>query len=312
MSLKVCLSSAELMSIVRITLLAALCAELSFGCKQRSEAAPAVPLPAPAPPPVATKLAPAQTPAPGQPAIKPVAVVSAATSPAAMATPPEGMVYVPGGSFDMGPPVEVTESKAPQRVTVAPFFLDRTEVTVAAYLACVKAGGCTGPTHEPGCNAASKKPRLEHPMNCITKTQSEKYCAAQGKRLPTAAEWEFAARGQDGGIYPWGNAAAGEQLCWQGRAGGHSKKTCPVGSFPQGASPFGALDMAGNVAEWTSTEETENEGPGSLFFTRGGSYWIEPLDLAELEELHIRTDQSEPFANDAAIPRIGVRCAKSL
>lgn len=130
--------------------------------------------------------------------------------------------------------------------------------------------GCTASERQAGCNATAKRPLLQHPMNCITKAQAERSCVSQGKRLPSAPEWEFAARGTDGRIYPWGNDAAGEQLCWQGRAGSVSKNTCPVGSFANGASPFGALDMAGNVAEWTSTEETETVGPGA-FRTRGGS-----------------------------------------
>jgi formylglycine-generating enzyme required for sulfatase activity len=221
------------------------------------------------------------------------------------------MVYVPGGTFDMGPPQSVTMGKAPHRTQVAPFFLDRTEVTVAAYLACVRARGCAASEHQPGCNATAKKPRLQHPMNCITKVQAERYCAAQGKRLPSEAEWEFAARGTDGRNYPWGNEAAGEQLCWQGRAGGISKNTCPVGSFPDGASPFGALDMAGNVAEWTSTEVTGTAAPGA-FHTRGGGYWLEPIDLASPEWSSIRADQSEPFSDDDAISTLGVRCAKNL
>jgi formylglycine-generating enzyme required for sulfatase activity len=221
------------------------------------------------------------------------------------------MVYVPGGTFDMGPPQSVTLGKAPQRTQVSPFFFNRTEVTVEAYLACVRAKGCTASKRGEGCNATAKKPRLQHPMNCITKGQAEQYCAAQGKRLPSEAEWEFAARGTDGRNYPWGNEVAGEQLCWQGRAGGSAKNTCPVGSFPEGASPYGALDMAGNVAEWTSTEETETAAPGA-FRARGGGYEFEELDLAEPEMTHIRADRRQTFADHDAGPSLGVRCAKSL
>jgi len=288
------------MSIVRVTLCAVLLVEMMSGCKQHSESSPAGPRSAPVATMEATRL---QASAPAQPKIEPAAAPATATA------LPEGMVYIPGGSFDMGPPREVTMGRAPQRTQVAPFFLDRTEVTVAAYLACVQSKACTASQHQAGCNATAKKPLLRHPINCITKTQAERYCAAQGKRLPSEAEWEFAARGTDGRIYPWGNEDAGEQVCWQGRHGADFKKTCPVGSFPPGASPFGALDMAGNVAEWTSTSETETAAAGA-FRTRGGGYPVEPIDLSSPETLMIRADQWETFSAEDNSPKLGVRCAK--
>ena len=291
------------MSIVHMALLGAFLVAVVSGCKQNSEMARRDPAPAAAPTQAATNVTKQATVSPVQTAIKPLG--------AQPAQPPEGMVYIPAGSFDMGPPREVTVGKAPERTQVAPFFLDRTEVTVAAYLSCVQSKGCTSSQHEAGCNATAKKPLLQHPVNCITKAQAEKYCAAQGKRLPSAAEWEFAARGTDGRTYPWGNDEAGEQVCWQGRAGAGSKKTCPVGSFPAGASPFGALDMAGNVAEWTSTPETETAAEGA-FRTRGGGYPVEPIDLSSPETLMIRADQWETFSAQDAEPKLGVRCAKSL
>lgn len=288
------------MSIARTSLFATFVAGMVFSCKQNGPSTQSAPPPVAASQPTTTK---ESTGVPGQAAPTPPA-----TRPP---QPPEGMVYVPGGTFDMGPPQSVTEGKAPQRVQVSPFFLDRTEVTVAAYLDCVRAKGCTASRPGEGCNATAKKPRLQHPMNCITQGQADQYCAAQGKRLPSAAEWEFAARGTDGREYPWGNDAAGEQLCWQARSGGLDETTCPVGSFPDGSSPFGALDMAGNVAEWTSTEVTGAAAPGG-FSTRGGSYLFDPLDRAEPETAKIRADQSEPFGNGSAVPMLGVRCARNL
>jgi sulfatase modifying factor 1 len=308
------------MSIARITVFAAFVAGTVSGCKQSSQATQLAPPAVPEPQSSAVEAPAAAAPqsatskdaigAPGQAASVPSAIQPA--------RPPDGMVYVPGGTFDKGPPESVT-GKAPQATQVAPFFLDRTEVTVEAYLACVRAKGCTASKPEEECNATAKEPRLRHPMNCITKGQAEQYCAGLGKRLPSEAEWEFAARGTDGRIYPWGNAPAVDQLCWQGkrfvveskRSREAVKDTCPVGSFPAGASPFGALDMAGNVAEWTSTVENTYQGRSS-FHTRGGSYWVEGLDFSAPEELHVRADQYEPFSEDVVSPRLGVRCAKNI
>jgi hypothetical protein len=216
------------MSILHITLLATFVAGVVSGCKPAATGAtptpapaaqpPTIPEAAASPPPAATSVGAKVAPEPPAPEPPP---------------PPEGMVYVPGGTVYIVP-----RDTPRQRVQVSPFFIDRTEVTVAAYLKCTKARDCKVPYHQPGCNGTGKKPRLQHPMNCISKLNAERYCRAQGKRLPTTAEWQAAAGGTDGRTYPWGNEAAGEQLCWQRRTNG-LEETCPVGAFPQGASPFG-------------------------------------------------------------------------
>lgn len=139
-------------------------------------------------------------------------------------------------------------------VTVQPFCMDVTEVTVASYAACVLAGGCSAhgtwsaypwSTNSNGeCNYCVIG-RGNHPMNCVDWNQAGDYCKAQGKRLPTEEEWEWAARGgTEGRTYPWGKAAPASQLCW-------GDGTCPVGSFPKGDAPGGIHDLAGNVQEWT-------------------------------------------------------------
>lgn len=227
-------------------------------------------------------------------------------------SPPDGMVYVPGGTFLMGMPSSITQGDPPQQRQVKPFFLDRLEVTTEAFLACVNAGRCEVAAHKPGCNGTAKKPKLKHPINCVTKQQAERFCAEQGKRLPTAAEWEFAARGADGRVYPWGNELPSEQLCWQGRKGAESEMTCPVGSFAQGASPFGALDMAGNVAEWTSSENKEAAGPGA-FYVRGGGFPLDDLARADGPDSYdVRSDNARSFGDDSVLRDVGVRCAKDL
>jgi formylglycine-generating enzyme required for sulfatase activity len=291
------------MSIVHITWFATFVGVMS-GCKPATRATPT---PAPAAQPPALQEAAASAPPAAPSEVAKVAPEPPAPEPP---PPPEGMVYVPGGTVYIGRPQSVSKSATPpQRAQVSPFFIDRTEVTVAAYLKCAKARDCKLPPYQPGCNSTRKKPRLEHPMNCINKLDAERYCTTQGKRLPTTAEWQAAAGGTDGRSYPWGNEAAGEQLCWQARTDG-LEETCPVGSFPQGASPFGALDMAGNVEEWTSTGNPDCEM--NCFFIRGGSYRVDDMELGSPETLQIRVDESTASGEISWGPTVGVRCAKDL
>jgi sulfatase modifying factor 1 len=175
---------------------------------------------------------------------------------------PTGMVALEGGSFTM--------AERHDAVTVQPFCMDVTEVTADAYGACVRAGSCfaeglaCGPAATYGVSGKGN-----HPINCVDWEQSGLYCHAQGKRLPTEAEWEWAARGaSQGRTYPWGNAAPSSQLCWSGvqkRDG-----TCPVGSFPEGDAPGGIHDLAGNVWEWTSSDF---DATGATRAFRGGSWF---------------------------------------
>lgn len=169
-----------------------------------------------------------------------------------------GMATIPGGDFRMG--------DRGAFVSVLPFCLDYTEVTVDAYAKCVESGRCSANNlKERGCTygVAGKE---AHPITCVDWLQATTYCHAKGKRLPTEEEWEWAARGGDEGrIYPWGNSEPHSQLCWSGieeRSG-----ACPVGSFPEGRNRFGALDLAGNVWEWTSSTHG-----ASGRVTRGGSF----------------------------------------
>jgi formylglycine-generating enzyme required for sulfatase activity len=94
--------------------------------------------------------------------------------------------------------------------------------------------------------------RDEHPINCVDWCTAQAYCVWAGGRLPTEAEWEFAARGAERRPYPWGATVPSDQLCWLGNLASHPQGTCRVGGFPAGATPSGVLDLLGNVSEWTA------------------------------------------------------------
>ncbi len=172
---------------------------------------------------------------------------------------PEGMVLIPAGSFWMGcAPADkdcYEDEKPRHEVVLDAFYIDKTEVTVRQYRRCVPSGACTAPGS--GGYVNSKKPgREDHPVNYTDWHQASAYCRWAKKRLPTEAEWEKAARGTDDRIYPWGNQPPSCQYAVMrifrvGRGCGR-KSTWPVGSKPAGASPYGVLDMVGNVREWVA------------------------------------------------------------
>lgn len=160
---------------------------------------------------------------------------------------------------------------------VAGFWMARTEVTVAEYERCVATGRCSPPAFEGG-GRRFQRPRF--PVTLVTFDDARRYCAFRGGRLPTEAEFERAARGAPRRTYPWGNAYHGK-LANHGRSGVDASddsdgfaELAPVGSFPDGATPEGVLDLAGNVEEWTADAYAVSYGapPGSERVVRGGSY----------------------------------------
>jgi formylglycine-generating enzyme required for sulfatase activity len=155
------------------------------------------------------------------------------------------MVYVSGGTFQMGSREGYDDEQPVHNVTLDSFWIDQTEVTNAQYRKCVEDGAC----NEPGCWDASELNALDQPVVCVTWYEAQAYCEWAGGRLPTEAEWEYAARGPQGNSYPWGED---EPTCELAQFSGCSGDAVPVGSFPDGASWCGALDMAGNVWEWVN------------------------------------------------------------
>ena len=162
------------------------------------------------------------------------------------------MVYVPAGEFLMGSlPDTGNSSERPQHVVyLDSYWIDRTEVTNAQYRLCVNAGICSAP----GCWKEKDFSDDDQPVVCVDWVQAHTYCQWAGVRLPTEAEWEKAARGLDGRTYPWGEQPPSclYAVMNEGGKGCGAEKPWPVGSKLKGASPYGALDMAGNVWEWVA------------------------------------------------------------
>ncbi len=292
------------------------------------------------------------------PATTSVAIASGSAPIAPAATCPRGMIRIAGGEFFMGSDEKDAEpnEKPPHKVKLAPYCLDELEVSVASYKACSDRGACLRAAKEnqwegiterqrkiydPICNIVDPIARANHPINCVSWEQARKYCEVHDARLPTEAEWELAARGSDGRIYPWGddkpsaqllNACGKECVAWmrKNRDPGQPiiamydeddgfANTAPVGSFPKGKSSWGIQDIVGNVWEWVddwyaeydpesaSTTTTDPKGPpkGEQRVIRGGS-WNGAMPS------WVRPSWRFPAVPTNRTHGIGFRCAKSL
>ena len=241
-------------------------------------------------------------------------VANAASNPAAPAQPAPSsptasvgssaaMIRIPAGTFMMGSEQGPGDQRPVHSVTVASFEMDVTEVTVSAYLACVRAGKCSQSYSAPYCNT-QQAGKDNHPFNCVDWNPATSYCAAVGKSLPTEEEWEYAVKGTDGREFLWGQSAPAGRLCWQRRD--RPQGTCPVGSYPSGDSPFGLHDMAGNLWEWTSSGYSAhyNEPRGDdTRVTRGGSFVDSVDSLITTSVRYARSASNWTGAN-------GFRCAR--
>ena len=189
------------------------------------------------------------------------------------------MVYVPAGEFQMGSTEGYDAEEPVHAVVLNGFWLDRTEVTNAQYQKCVTAGDC----EVSGYASNSDYNGVAQPVVGVSWHDAVAYCKWAEARLPTEAEWEYAARGPEGLIYPWGNTWDCARGNFNTDCGSDSYAlTAPVGSFPEGTSWVGALDLAGNVWEWvadwygsySSGRQVNPAGPqsGTARVLRGGSW----------------------------------------
>ncbi|MCJ7702530.1 MAG: formylglycine-generating enzyme family protein [Anaerolineales bacterium] len=235
------------------------------------------------------------------------------------------MFFVPAGSFQMGSKEtdpEANENEFPQHtVLLDGFWIDQNEVTNAQYNLCVDIGVCRKSRYAK--NAAYN--RDGYPAVGLAWGDALDYCTWAGGRLPTEAEWEYAAKGEQGSIYPWGNEFDGNLVnfcdanCEEGWADkniddGH-EGSAPAGSYPGGASWVGALDWAGNVWEWTwdwcaaypSDLQINPPGPhdGSCKIIRGGAWASPPTGIRTTYRM-IGSGEITPHIRH---PNIGFRCA---
>lgn len=220
------------------------------------------------------------------------------------------MVLVPDGKFVMGSDDGDGDEQPVRVVDLDAFFIDTFEVSVGRYRACFDAGACEEPVSANLCNWYSTSLE-DHPINCVYWNDADTYCRWAGLRLPTEAEWEKAARGVDGGTFPWGEDFD------RGKANygdGGTMRTTAIDAYPEGLSPYGAMDMAGNVWDWvadwyhehyyTTAPPSNPGGPdsGTLRGLRGGSHWFDPMLM--------RSSNREPYHPQQTDVDIGFRCAR--
>ncbi|TEU13194.1 MAG: hypothetical protein E3J21_19300 [Anaerolineales bacterium] len=245
------------------------------------------------------------------------------------------MVYVSAGEFIMGSDEGDSDEQPVHTVYLDAFYIDRIEVTNAQFAQFLneqgnqEEGGVTwldignesclitksGGQYEP------KSGYSDHPVIEVSWYGARAYCRWAGKRLPMEAEWEKAARGTDGRVYPWGNTFDGTKLNFADKNTGFDWSnsnwddeyagTAPVGSYPNGASPYGALDMAGNVWEWVA--DWYEAYPGSSFQSPyyDGQYRVHRGGSWRAEKLLVRAAERQWNSPANSVANVGFRCVQS-
>lgn len=236
------------------------------------------------------------------------------------------MAYVPAGEFFMGSDTGPIDERPAHRITVPAFEIDRLPITNVQFATFLAAIGPTNAAGESLFDVADPDARIhrrgdrwvadpgfeDHPVVEVSWAGARDFCAWAGKRLPTEAEWEKAARGTDGRLYPWGNDPPDAT---RARFAAGWNQTAPVGSFPSGASPYDVLDLSGNVWEWVSSAYTpypyraddgrEDLAAGPVRGTRGGGH-----DTGADEITTTQRGRNLSRAPRSGHHNIGFRCAR--
>ncbi len=233
-------------------------------------------------------------------------------------------------TFEMGNPLPTApaDERPAYKVGLEPFAIDRWEVTVSEYAACVAAKACAAPGDAGACNYGVQG-RENHPVNCVDWYQANAYCSYQGMRLPTEEEWEYVARNGSGArLYPWGNLSPtgldslgvpGVALCWSGSTAGPLATTCPVqragaldrtrSDFAQVGSTFAVEDLAGNVREWTIDGASPNyaaKRESGFRVVRGGGWFVDSSPTS------VNAIHRSAILPVSRLPDLGFRCVSPL
>ncbi len=215
------------------------------------------------------------------------------------------MVLIPAGTFIMGSERGFDNEKPVHDVTLDAFYMDVYEVNNMLYKACIEAGGCqlsesTGEVHY------TNSKYVDHPIVFIDWEQAKTYCEWRGARLPTEAEWEYAARGTDGRTYPWGEGIDKTFANYNQYVG----DTIAVGSYEKGKSPFGIYNMAGNVWEWVS--DWYDAYPGNTISNSeyGRTYKVVRGGSQYNGEINLHTSFRNWYLASSRVDNLGFRCAR--
>jgi iron(II)-dependent oxidoreductase len=253
-----------------------------------------------------------------------IAIAITATSLALAQTPLSEMVSIPAGPFAMGTNEGPEDERPAHEVTLGAYSIDRFPVTNAQYAEFLNKSGSAKPAslydfddpdariHRRGDRWVADAGYENHPAVEVPWAAAVQYCASRGKRLPTEAEWEKAARGTDARRYPWGNELPDKN---KARFASDYGETAAVDAYPAGASPYGVRDMAGNTWEWVSSayrpypyranDGREDSKPGPVRATRGGGHDSPAAEITTTQRG--RNLSRNPAAGHH---NIGFRCAK--